>query len=127
MKKNIPLTQASMNKTKLKWLAFITSFLIVQLLFGELTWISLLVVFCWLIAGYCQLKKMQPGRRLEIEDETIFYRDLVAKAELKKTLLRKPCIWVTSNTERGYHRIKIEPYMVSQDNWNELMERCKEA
>lgn len=126
MKQNIPLTQAGMIKSRVKWQILITTFIVVQLIWAGLTWLSLLAV----IIGYSnihQLNKTQPDSRLEIEDETIFYRDLVAKAELKKTLLRKPCIWVTSNTERGYNRIKIEPYMVSQDNWNELMERCKEA
>ncbi len=89
----------------------------------EFSFQTLLIFFTFYI-GFYSLFIIKGERHLTEKDGDFFIHDIVSDLQLKKSLFKTTYVEVTSQTKSGYHRIKVYPGEVSEQDWTAMMKKC---
>ncbi len=85
-----------------------------------------MVIPCWSDNYGCYLFIFSPVKKahLSITGGDVFLHGLKAELIAKRGIFGTQYIQITSNTEKGYHRLKITKGQIALSDWNLLLGKC---
>ena len=109
-------------------LSMVTSYVVFTFIFNwfyetEFQLWSFLVAVTSMVVVYSVLALFKKSH-LSVVGNDVFLRGLKAELMAKKGMFGHQYIQITSNTETGYHRLKLTKNQISFSDWEFLLGKC---
>ncbi|ODS04617.1 hypothetical protein ACRZ5S_18035 [Vibrio scophthalmi] len=109
-------------------LSMVTSYVVFTFIFNwffetEFQLWSFLVAVTSMVVVYSVLALFKKSH-LSVVGNDVFLRGLKAELMAKKGMFGHQYIQITSNTETGYHRLKVTKNQISFSDWEFLLGKC---
>ncbi|WP_434999706.1 hypothetical protein ACRZ5S_17935 [Vibrio scophthalmi] len=109
-------------------LSMVTSYVVFTFIFNwffetEFQLWSFLVAVTSMVVVYSVLALFKKSH-LSVVGNDVFLRGLEAELMAKKGMFGHQYIQITSNTETGYHRLKVTKNQISFSDWEFLLGKC---
>ncbi|TKE91254.1 hypothetical protein FCV44_19495 [Vibrio kanaloae] len=109
-------------------LSMVTSYVVFTFIFNwfyetEFQLWSFLVAVTSMVVVYSVLALFKKSH-LSVVGNDVFLRGLRAELMAKKGMFGHQYIQITSNTETGYHRLKVTKNQISFSDWEFLLGKC---
>ncbi|OEE72428.1 hypothetical protein [Vibrio genomosp. F6] len=109
-------------------LSMVTSYVVFTFIFNwfyetEFQLWSFLVTVTSMVVVYSVLALFKKSH-LSVVGNDVFLRGLKAELMAKKGMFGHQYIQITSNTETGYHRLKVTKDQISFSDWEFLLGKC---
>ncbi len=104
-------------------LSMVVSYVVFTLIFTEFQLWPFLIAVTSMVVVYSVLALFKKSH-LSVVENDVFLRDLKAELIAKRDIFGYQYIQITSNTEKGYHRLRITKNQIALSDWEFLLGKC---